>query len=167
MLSLGGLEPCTMPLEQMKRTCVFAWFVPKKTKTVHRKQLPLTAAYAFTDIRAQGKTLECVVVDIEKVPTDNITSFQFICNPLSQLRKVGDTTVARLRRRTIRYSAVLETRGGGRETGEIGPRLESMGVEAGEANKEERGVSDSGEQDGSSSCLSNSRNRHPRKANTS
>ena len=32
--------------------------------TVNRTQLPLTLAYAFTDYRAQGQTIEPVVVDI-------------------------------------------------------------------------------------------------------
>ncbi len=47
----------------------------KKTKTVHRKQLPITPAYAFTDYRAHGQTLECVVVDIGHVPSGYITPF--------------------------------------------------------------------------------------------
>ena len=35
---------------------------------IHRRQYPLTPAYAFTDHKAQGQTLEYVIVDIGPVP---------------------------------------------------------------------------------------------------
>ncbi|KAI5892662.1 uncharacterized protein SCHCODRAFT_02579232 [Schizophyllum commune H4-8] len=41
----------------------------KGTRTVNRRQLPITPAYAFTDYRAQGQTLPAVIVDIAKVPS--------------------------------------------------------------------------------------------------
>src|ERR1700730_10210098 len=33
-------------------------------RVVHRRQYPLTAAYAFTDYRAQGQTILHVIIDI-------------------------------------------------------------------------------------------------------
>lgn len=33
-------------------------------RTVHRKQYPITAAYAFTDYRSQGQTLPYVLIDV-------------------------------------------------------------------------------------------------------
>lgn len=42
---------------------------------IHRLQLPLTAAYAFTDYKAQGQTIECVIVDLGKTPTAGLTPF--------------------------------------------------------------------------------------------
>lgn len=42
---------------------------------VHREQLALTAAYAFTDYKAQGQTMECVLVDLGKPPTGTLTGF--------------------------------------------------------------------------------------------
>ncbi|KAI4524104.1 hypothetical protein K523DRAFT_394274 [Schizophyllum commune Tattone D] len=38
------------------------------TRTINRRQLPVTPAYAFTDYRAQGQTLPAEIVDIAKVP---------------------------------------------------------------------------------------------------
>lgn len=43
--------------------------------TVNRTQLPLTLAYAFTDYRAQGQTIELVVVDIGPPPHGCLTPF--------------------------------------------------------------------------------------------
>lgn len=42
---------------------------------VHRLQLALTAAYAFTDYKAQGQTMECVLIDLGKPPTGALTGF--------------------------------------------------------------------------------------------
>ena len=43
--------------------------------TVHREQMALTAAYAFTDYKAQGQTMECVLVDLGKPPTGALNGF--------------------------------------------------------------------------------------------
>ena len=43
--------------------------------TVHRQQLPITAAYAFTDYKAQGQTMECIIVDLAKPPSGAFTGF--------------------------------------------------------------------------------------------
>ena len=39
------------------------------TRTVRRRQFPMTPAYAFTDYRSQGQTLAAVIVDIATPPT--------------------------------------------------------------------------------------------------
>ncbi|KAI9069198.1 hypothetical protein FKP32DRAFT_1560221 [Trametes sanguinea] len=38
------------------------------TRTVKRRQFPITAAYAFTDYRSQGQTIPRVIVDIKQPP---------------------------------------------------------------------------------------------------
>ncbi|KAF8508639.1 hypothetical protein JB92DRAFT_2951740 [Gautieria morchelliformis] len=43
--------------------------------TVHRRQLSLTAAYTFTDYKAQGQTLQPVVVDIGNPPSGWLNAF--------------------------------------------------------------------------------------------
>ena len=43
--------------------------------TVHREQLAVTAAYAFTDYKAQGQTMECVIVDLAKPPSGAFIGF--------------------------------------------------------------------------------------------
>lgn len=45
------------------------------TKTVHQSQLPITAAYACTDYRAQGQTLSSVIVDIATPPSGGLSLF--------------------------------------------------------------------------------------------
>lgn len=43
--------------------------------TVNRTQLPLTLAYAFTDYRSQGQTLQPVMIDIGPPPHGHLTPF--------------------------------------------------------------------------------------------
>ena len=48
----------------------------KKTGTkITRRQVPMTAAYAFTDYKSQGQTLEHVIVDLAKPARGVLTSF--------------------------------------------------------------------------------------------
>ncbi|KAH8096991.1 hypothetical protein BXZ70DRAFT_908241 [Cristinia sonorae] len=47
---------------------------PSKTYSVKRRQLPITPAYAFTDYRARGQTLESVIVDVATPPSGHITA---------------------------------------------------------------------------------------------
>lgn len=47
---------------------------PKKS-TVERIQFALTPAYAFTDYKSQGQTMECVIIDLAKPPTGALTNF--------------------------------------------------------------------------------------------
>lgn len=72
---LEGLEEGVIPLEPMERKFEISLPGGQGRRWVHRRQLPLTAAYAFTDYRGQGQTLETVVVDIGPVPTGKLTPF--------------------------------------------------------------------------------------------
>ena len=45
------------------------------TRTVHETQLPITAAYACTDYRAQGQTLPSAIIDISSPPTGALSLF--------------------------------------------------------------------------------------------
>ena len=42
------------------------------TRTVRRRQFPMTPAYAFTDYRSQGQTLAAVIVGIATPPTGKL-----------------------------------------------------------------------------------------------
>ncbi|KAL1709675.1 hypothetical protein EV121DRAFT_252694 [Schizophyllum commune] len=68
--------------------------------TIHRRQLPITPAYAFTDYRAQGQTLPSVIVDIAKVPSGKLNLFNVY---VALSRSSG--------RSTIRRSCYWRTRG--------------------------------------------------------
>ncbi|KAI5981876.1 hypothetical protein EDD15DRAFT_2330172 [Pisolithus albus] len=46
-----------------------------RTRSVRRRQVPMTAAYAFTDYRSQGQTLLCIIVDIATPPSGGLNLF--------------------------------------------------------------------------------------------
>ena len=68
---------------------------------IHRRQYPLTPAYAFTDHKAQGQTLEYLVVDIGPVPE------KFRISPLGAYgalsRGRGREQIRLLRALVVRY----------------------------------------------------------------
>jgi ATP-dependent exoDNAse (exonuclease V) alpha subunit len=69
---LEGLEEAVIPLEAMTRAYsvdVVRQDGKIERTTVHRKQFPMTLAYAFTDYRAQGQTIPYVIVDIATPPS--------------------------------------------------------------------------------------------------
>ena len=50
--------------------------------TVDRQQFALTPAYAFTDFKSQGQTMENVIVDITRPPFGYFFPLQCICCPI-------------------------------------------------------------------------------------
>jgi len=57
-------------------TVHFVIIMPNGSKiTVVRRQYALTGGYAFTDIKAQGQTIEVVVIDLRDTPTGRISPF--------------------------------------------------------------------------------------------
>ena len=42
---------------------------------VDRVQFALTGAYAFTDYKSQGQTIDCALIDLAKLPSGTLTSF--------------------------------------------------------------------------------------------
>ena len=42
---------------------------------LERQQLAVVPAYAFTDYKSQGQTMECVIVDISKPPSGSLSPF--------------------------------------------------------------------------------------------
>ncbi|KAI0349340.1 hypothetical protein OH77DRAFT_1377707, partial [Trametes cingulata] len=69
---LPGLDDGIIPIEPWSTSLsiVVDRDPPKKAvkRTVTRRQYPITAAYAFTDYRAQGQTIPMVIVDIKQPP---------------------------------------------------------------------------------------------------
>jgi len=63
---LPGLDAGVIPITTM--TSTFQLKMDRCTHTVERTQLPITPAYAFTDYRAQGQTIEPVIVDLATPP---------------------------------------------------------------------------------------------------
>lgn len=78
MAMLPGLEDKVVPIEP--KTARFSVTIKdadgkKRQRMVKRKQLPITAAYAFTDYRAQGQTIPYVIVDIARPPKGGLSIF--------------------------------------------------------------------------------------------
>jgi hypothetical protein len=72
--ALDGLEEGVVPIIPMAKTYNFQDLEGNK-KTVTRLQVPMTAAYAFTDYRAQGQIISDPIIDIGRPPTNELTPF--------------------------------------------------------------------------------------------
>jgi ATP-dependent exoDNAse (exonuclease V) alpha subunit len=72
-VKLPGLERGVVPVipHVYKQTLVLGG----KRTTVERQQLPLAAAYAFTDYRSQGQTIPKLFVDLARPPTGRLSPF--------------------------------------------------------------------------------------------
>jgi len=90
---LNGLQPGVLPITPLSRTFTISASNGSKS-TVTRQQLPITPAYAFTDYRSQGQTIEYCIVDIGTPPTGRLTPFN-VYVALSRSR--GKSTIRLLR----------------------------------------------------------------------
>lgn len=76
-IQIPGLEKNVVPIVPFERRYVITAGRGEscKTKSIIRRQIPLTSAYAFTDYRSQGQTMDAAIVDIARPPTGSITPF--------------------------------------------------------------------------------------------
>jgi ATP-dependent exoDNAse (exonuclease V) alpha subunit len=75
---LEGLEPLVIPVEPTTVTSQIKLEAKNGktvTRSVKRRQYPITAAYAFTDYRSQGQTITLVLVDIASPPSGTLSLF--------------------------------------------------------------------------------------------
>ena len=102
--ALPGLERGIIPLAPVAKNMKIGTSKKKKKKsteqkqgefTVTRRQLPMTAAYAFTDYRAQGQTIPKVVVDIAHTPSGQMSIFNAY---VALSRSRGRSTIRLLRK---------------------------------------------------------------------
>jgi hypothetical protein len=70
---LDGLPENVIPITPVRKT--FTINRNGERISVTRSQLPLTLAYAFTDYRSQGQTLQPILVDIGPPPYGYLTPF--------------------------------------------------------------------------------------------
>ncbi|KAF8224177.1 hypothetical protein L208DRAFT_1513344, partial [Tricholoma matsutake] len=88
-----GLQEGLIPIFPAERKFMVQGHSGGKIKVTQR-QLGLTVGYTFTDYKAQGQTLEHVIVDLTKLPRGSITPFgAYIA--LSRSRGRHNQTVAR------------------------------------------------------------------------
>ena len=71
-IQLQGLTQGTLPIFPLTKTFKLG---TTSGVTVKRTQYSLTPAYAFTDYKAQGQTMDSVIVDIGKPPTGALSGF--------------------------------------------------------------------------------------------
>lgn len=74
-VALPGLPAGVIPVVPLEKTFSIDSSTRGRKITVRRRQFPLTAAYAFTDYRAQGQTIPNVLIDIRKPPSFALTPF--------------------------------------------------------------------------------------------
>ncbi|CAE6416282.1 unnamed protein product [Rhizoctonia solani] len=91
--TIEGLAPGVVPIFPMTRKYEISRKQGKPAQ-VTRRQLPITAAYAFTDYRAQGQTIKKVIVDIARPPSGGLTPF----NAYVALSRSSGTRTIRLLR---------------------------------------------------------------------
>jgi ATP-dependent exoDNAse (exonuclease V) alpha subunit len=73
-LTFPGLPPGVIPLTPSLAPFTVTGRTGEKFK-VSRSQYAMTAGYAFTDYKAQGQTIEYVIIDIRKPPTGSLSPF--------------------------------------------------------------------------------------------
>lgn len=93
---LPGLDEQVIPIEPLARTFEIRTKMQGKmqTKKIVRRQLPMTAAYAFTDYQAQGQTIPYVTVDIKTPPRGGLSLFNLY---VALSRSSGRATIRLLR----------------------------------------------------------------------
>ncbi|KAJ3538129.1 hypothetical protein NM688_g6564 [Phlebia brevispora] len=96
---LEGLDDKVIPVEPAQCTMRITLAHPTirgkhVTRSVRRRQFPVTSAYAFTDYRSQGQTIPYVVVDIAAPPTGGLTLFNLY---VALSRSSGRETIRLLR----------------------------------------------------------------------
>lgn len=70
--NVPGLPPGTIPIFPSRRSFTLK---AETNLVIDREQYALTPAYAFTDYKAQGQTMECVIIDLGKPPSGKLTGF--------------------------------------------------------------------------------------------
>lgn len=73
-IKFPGLVDGLLPIFPTESTFIIESPPGAKT-TITRRQLALTASYAFTDYRAQGQTIEYVIIDLGRVPSGSLSPF--------------------------------------------------------------------------------------------
>ncbi|PSS32204.1 hypothetical protein PHLCEN_2v2028 [Hermanssonia centrifuga] len=94
---LAGLPAAVVPVETVTTTFSIKLFTREGKsfqRTVHRRQFPVTPAYAFTDYRSQGQTLPYVIVDIATPPSGTLNLFNLY---VALSRSSGRETIRLLR----------------------------------------------------------------------
>ena len=95
--TLEGLDQAVIPIEPATIKMQVKIALPGKgsvTRTITRRQYPMTAAYAFTDYRAQGQTIHILIVDIARPPHGQLSLFNVY---VALSRGVGQDSIRLLR----------------------------------------------------------------------
>ncbi|KAG8947019.1 hypothetical protein FRC03_001205 [Tulasnella sp. 419] len=91
-IKLPGLEENKIPITPMCKN--YMGLVGGQCKSIKCRQLPLTAAYSFTDYRSQGQIIPYIIVDIATPPSKGIMAFNIY---VALSRSSGRDTIRLLR----------------------------------------------------------------------
>lgn len=92
--TFDGLDNNLLPIFPIDKTFTFKPLHLTKSMTIQRKQFPLTPCYSFTGFKAQGKTLNKIIVDLVKPEYGPLTkSFAYVA--LSRCQKLDDLLILR------------------------------------------------------------------------
>ncbi|KAF8814028.1 hypothetical protein BYT27DRAFT_7219951 [Phlegmacium glaucopus] len=72
-ITFDGLEEGIIPISPS--LLKFSVKVDGERLKLERRQIAIVPGYAFTDYKAQGQTLECVIIDIAKPPSGTLSPF--------------------------------------------------------------------------------------------
>ncbi|KAF8806045.1 hypothetical protein BYT27DRAFT_7224431 [Phlegmacium glaucopus] len=72
-ITFDGLEEGIIPISPS--LLKFSVEVDGERLKLERRQITIVPGYAFTDYKAQGQTLECVIIDITKPPSGMLLPF--------------------------------------------------------------------------------------------
>lgn len=88
---IPGLPEGIIPIFPTRKTFTLK---EERRRTISRLQFALTPAYAFTDFKSQGQTIEHVIVDLAKPPSGSLTAFNAY---VALSRSRGRSTIRLLR----------------------------------------------------------------------
>ncbi len=91
---LPGLEQGEIPVFPISVSYQFKFPGMSRRGSIRRWQLPLVLRFSYTSYKAQGKTLDCAIVDLNPANRRKIDqSFAYV--PLSRVRKIEDIVILR------------------------------------------------------------------------
>ncbi|KAF8800258.1 hypothetical protein BYT27DRAFT_7117985 [Phlegmacium glaucopus] len=91
-ITFEGIPDGIIPI--LPSAVTFTVDVDGRKRKLQRRQVAIVPGYAFTDYKAQGQTLECVIVDIARPPSGKLSPFS-VYVALSRSRGCGTIRILR------------------------------------------------------------------------
>jgi hypothetical protein len=96
-ITFKGLPKNVTPITPMTRNFQHHHFIQEsntfKTFNISQYQLPLAPAFCLTNFKAQGQTIECLIIDLRQPPNNVQLNIHKIYVTLSHLRSLNGVVV--------------------------------------------------------------------------